>query len=172
MKLEDLILPGAIILGGYILLTKFKDIFKPLEDIIKPVTDIIPPIRNLDKPIIPSPPGFPKAPTPINYGLPATGVPGFVEFAKTPVGGKGSPTPSYGAFLFPPLGIVDAVASFPKLIEATFPKASKPKVVSPSLSLPVTPVQIAKGGAVFKVPVTQSLHGLINPKTGFRYSGR
>jgi hypothetical protein len=157
MKIEDLIIPGALVIGGYILFTKFKDIFKPLEDIVKPVTDILPPISNLDKPIVPSPKGFPKAPTPINYGVPVTGVPGFVDFAKTPIGGKGTPTPSYGAFLFPPLGIVDAITKVPKLIDETFNKPkqqayvkTKPIIGTPSERKTI-PVSAVPKGAPKKV---------------------
>ena len=143
MRIEDLILPGAIIIGGYILFTKFKDI-------VKPVTDILPPISDFNKPIVPSPPGYAPAPTPINYGVPVTGVPGFIDFAKNPIGGKGTPTPSYGAFLFPPLGIFDAITSLPKLIDATIGKktttATKPSsiIIHPSVAKALAKTNVGK----------------------------
>jgi hypothetical protein len=84
MKIEDLILPGAILIGAYFLLTK-------LGDITKPITDVIGGVGQLDQPVITQPKEIkgvtisPKvtAPTPINYGMPVTGLPGFVEFATT-----------------------------------------------------------------------------------------
>ena len=43
---------------------------------------------------------------------------------------------------------------------------------NPQYSHPVTPVKKTPQGPVTYIPITQSLHNLINPETGFRYGGR
>lgn len=157
---------GALLVGGYFVLKYVMPLLKGLGDVggaVQTVTAIPGQvITAVTTPIVPATDLYPRGPTPIEIGIPPLGIPAAVRAAQTPVGGRGTPTPSTAALLFPPLGIIEAATQIPRLISAT---------INP-LSRAVTPVQTSVGGPITLVPVTQSLHGLINPATGFRYSGR
>jgi hypothetical protein len=121
---------GALLVGGYFVLKYVMPLLKGLGDVGEAVVGApAAVITAVTTPIVPSPPGYPAAPSPINYGIPITGVPGFVEFAQTPITGPETGGPSYGAFLFPPLGILDIVPVIQRAI-------SPPVVVSRATDVP------------------------------------
>jgi hypothetical protein len=127
MKLEDLIIPGILVVGAYILFSKFKDIIPKLPD-LPPVTPN--PVQPPWEPILPVPkdippevkPYIPTPPSVIDYTFPPLAIPKAIGELNKPFVKH---APRTLDFLFPPLGIPKLIEELPKLIDVTFPQPKK-----------------------------------------------
>jgi len=155
MKTEDMILPVAVI-GGIALIGYYL-----YKKVVSPVTGAVGAVG----------------------GLLDTKVPG------TPIDFWGALFPAYGAYEWftaarDIYGTVNgngmAVSLHPRVTNkggATYVRTlgyaeRNPKGSTGSLATKQQPVRITTSSPVTYQPINKSLHGLYNPKTGFKYSGR
>jgi hypothetical protein len=157
MKDNTLLVIGALGIGAFVLYNWFKT--NPLVQGATGVIDTITKtIKKTNTPVVNTPPGTAAAPTPFNFSVPWTGIPGFFDFIKQPLGVSGTvgttgaaktvaaSTPSTAAMLFPPLGVIEAVRKIPALLGETSkylnPPEIKPAVVSARTGNKVTSTNI------------------------------
>jgi hypothetical protein len=163
--LKWVVILAGLGIGGYFLYNWLKT--NPLGDLFKGATNTVQTIEKLVSvpgdiynytvtPGIPATPTSPGGTAPINYIIPPTGIPGFIDFAKTPLGGQGTATPSYGAFLFPPLGLIDAYNALTGKTTFAPPKTT----VSAKTGLSVTPSQMVPTGVALS-PVQKAIYNKI-----------
>jgi len=103
MKDTDLLIIAAVGIAGYYLYTK----------VAGPIADAA---DTLTSPITSTPTGYPDAPSLGNLLVPVTGAGVVSDWLQTPIGGKGTPSVSFGGSLFPPLAFAEATSNLVKEI--------------------------------------------------------
>ena len=179
---------AAVGVGGYIIYSFLKN--NPISQAItnvsggveKGVEGLTTPLLNQVLPSSPKQTSGTGAITPLQALVPITTLPNIIDTLSTQkaIGGV-----SYAASLFPPAAVIQATQnvlnSNPRQEIMNRPIPTTPAQTAAVRNLgykernPIagyTPVKTTVTSPVTYQKATASLHGLINPATGFRYSGR
>ena len=117
MKTDTIVLVAALGIGGYFIYNYLSN-----NSLAKAAGTVGNTLNYINTPIVAGQTSGVGAITPAQLLIPITTLPNIATTLIQPIGGTkpiAKETPSYGSFLFPPLGIFEAVTKIPNLIGET-----------------------------------------------------